>query len=130
MGATPLRLDMAPGRKVHVVLSAAGRGLYRAPLWMPPTTGRRLEVILPFLRKTFQEAKPGRTALRILCDDAGPNRVFLDGLDTGFDCPTPPLAVLPVAQSISVYFGRSQRTRWKQARPVAGQVNDVRFTEP
>lgn len=128
-GKTPLRIDVPPGRKVQVALSRTGRALYRTPVWIPPGTGRRLDVILPFVPKIIYQAKPGRTALRVLCEGEGPNRVYLDALDTGFDCPTPPLAVLPVAHSVSVYFARTQRTHWKQFRPKAGQVNEVTLKE-
>jgi hypothetical protein len=129
MGKTPLRVDLTPGKKVQVALSLVGRAVYRTPLWMPPGSGRRLEVILPYLPKPVFVAKPGRTALRVLCEGQGPNRVYLDALDSGFDCPTPPLAVLPVTHSVSVFFSRSQRTQWKQFRPKAGQVNDLLIKE-
>jgi hypothetical protein len=126
-GRTPLRLDIPPGGKVHVVLSVPGRGLYKSPLWMPPATGRRLVILMPFLTKPFFVAKPGRTALRIRCDTEGLNRVYLDGLDTGFDCTTPPLAVLPTVHTVSLYVARGQRILWKRVRPAAGRVTELHF---
>jgi hypothetical protein len=129
MGKTPLRIDHRPGKKLQVTLSLQGRAVYRTPIWMPPGSGRRLDVILPFITKPIYLVKPGRTGLKVLCEGEGPNRVYLDSRDTGYDCPTPPLAVQPVGHSVSVFFGRSQRTVWKQFRPKAGIVNELLMKE-
>ena len=124
-GVSPLRALAPAGSRIRVALSLGGRGLYRARMWMPRAVGRRLKILMPFLTKPFKEARPGRTAIKVLCKTAGVHRVYIDGRDTGRDCPTPPLEVAPVVHYVDLYLPTTGKTVRKKLRPKPRQVTTV-----
>lgn len=124
-GVSPLRLPATPGGKMRVVVSLQGHKLYKGPVWMPQVTGRRLVLLLPKLTHPFRVAPAGHTAIRVLCRTRGVNRIYIDGRDTGFDCPTPPIAVLPTVHTVSMYVPASHRIVWKRLRPPVRKVSEV-----
>jgi hypothetical protein len=121
------RVQLRPGRRYHVALSYPGRGLYKTRLWMPTGVGRRLKITMPFLPKRPARARPGRTSIRVTCKTQGVHRVYLDTKDTGYDCPTPPLAVLPVIHGVALYLMDQRKTVWKKIRPKPRQTAVVEF---
>ncbi len=126
-GMSPLRALAPAGTRIRVVLSHEGRGLYKTRMWMPGAVGRRLKILMPFLIKPVLKARAGRTAIRVTCQTAGLHRVYIDGRDTGHDCPTVPLAVLPVVHFVALYLPTTGKTVWQKLRPKARQVTTVNF---
>jgi len=126
-GVSPLRALAPAGTRIRVVLSRKGRGLYKTRMWMPGAVGRRLKILMPFLIKPVLKARAGRTAIRVTCQTAGVHRVYIDGRDTGHDCPTVPLAVLPVVHFVALYLPTTGKTVWQKLRPKARQVTTVNF---
>lgn len=126
-GLSPLRALAPAGRRIRVALSLRGRGLYRTRLWMPAAVGRRIKIMMPFVSRPLKEARAGRTAIRVICNTAGVHRVYIDGRDTGRDCPTPPLEVLPVVHLVTLYLPTEGKTVWRKLRPKAGQTATVSF---
>ncbi len=126
-GQSPLRVPVNPGGRVRVSVSLPGHKLYKSPIWIPRGVGRRISLILPRVVPRLRRAAPRRTALRVLCRTEGHNRVYVDGKDTGYDCPTPALAVLPTVHTVSLYVPASHRVVWKRIRPAPGKVTVVRW---
>jgi len=125
LGLSPLRALAPAGTQIRLALSHPGRGLYRTRLWMPGAIGRRIKILMPFLRKPPKEARLGRTAIRVTCKTVGVHRVYIDGRDTGHDCPTPALAVPPVVHLVTLYLPTTGKTVWRKLRPKPGQVTTV-----
>ncbi len=123
-GKTPLRLAVKPGGRVRLAVSLRGRRLYKSPVWIPMVTGRRLVLLLPRIVR-FRPAEAGHTAIRVRCRTQGMNRVYIDGQDTGYDCPTPPLSVLPTVHTVSMYVPAQHRIVWKKLRPKVRQIAEV-----
>lgn len=121
-GTTPVRLRAAPGRALRVMLTLPGYRLYKGPVWMPSRLGRRVRILLPKVTHPARRAAPGGTALQVVCKPGRHNRVYLDGQDTGLDCPTPRIAVLPTVHMVSVYLPASHRVRWKKVHPRRGET--------
>ncbi|MFH2009542.1 MAG: protein kinase [bacterium] len=124
-GTSPLRVRLPPGRRYALVLSTPGLGLYRSPVWLPPTHGRRVKIMLQTLSRRLHKAGPGRTSIQVTCRTKGLYRIYIDGRDTGFDCPTPPIAVLPVIHSVSMYMPTQNKTVWKKLRPRLRQLSVI-----
>jgi hypothetical protein len=124
-GLSPLRALTPAGARVRVVLSLSGRGLYKSRIWMPGAVGRRLKILMPYITKPFRIARSGRTAIRVTCKTAGVHRVYIDGRDTGRNCPTPPLEVLPVVHLVGLYLPTTGKTFWQKIRPKPRQVATV-----
>ena len=124
-GLSPLRALAPAGTQIRVTLSHPGRGLYKTRMWMPGAIGRRLKILMPYLLKPFKKARPGRTAIRVICKTEGVYRVYIDGRDTGRDCPTPPLAVPPIVHFVALYMPTTGKTVWRKLRPKAHGVTTV-----
>jgi serine/threonine-protein kinase len=126
-GQSPLRVPVTPGGRVRLSVSLPGYKLYKSPVWIPRGMGRRISLILPRVAPRLRRAAPRRTALRVQCRTEGRNRVYVDGKDTGYDCPTPALAVSPTVHTVSLYVPASHRVVWKRIRPAPGKVTVVRW---
>jgi hypothetical protein len=104
-GRTPLSVAVHPG--VHrVALVASGRQLWHRSLDVDGG-GRRLQVILP-ATPLLPGAVAGASGLKVRCYTRGELRVFVDGLDTGVECPNDHrLAVAPGRHTLSLYAPRT-----------------------
>jgi serine/threonine protein kinase len=130
VGISPARLKLAAGKRFGVHLSLPTYDPFRTSLWMPPRGGRRLEIILQPMARALSVARPGETAFRVRCTFRTHHRVLLDGRDTGYDCPTPALAVVPTIHTFSTLLPRTQQLVWKSERPRPGQTTEIVLTAP
>jgi len=129
-GVTPGRLKLATGKRFGLHLSLPAYDPFRTTLWMPPRGGRKLEIILQPMARALPLAKPGETAFRVRCAFRTHHRVLVDGRDSGYDCPTPALAVIPTIHTLSTLLPRTQQLVWKSVRPRPGQITEVVLTAP
>jgi len=128
VGKTPLRFKMRNGQSLEVVLNKEGRRLRNKELKMFGDSGRKLKVFLPNVRKKVKVARKGGTAVSVSCAHRGIYRVYINGWDTGHNCP----AKLPVDAGKNNVARRIQadgRLDYKDFRVHTGQTFSIRWDD-
>jgi serine/threonine-protein kinase len=87
LGKTPLRLRGKRGKRYHLALNKVG---YRPRIIRRRTsryTGLKLRATLTHIRYLAQTGGKGQTRVEVRCKTAHIHRVYLNGRDTGRNCP-------------------------------------------
>lgn len=87
LGKTPLRLGLKPGRPYVIALNKERHSVIVQKLKVSKKRGRTLAVELPPVKKPARKARTGRTAVMVECAPPGVHRVYLNGWDSGYNCP-------------------------------------------
>ena len=86
-GKTPLRLGLKTGRSYLIVLNKEGRSVAVRKVKLGKRQGKRLAVKLSAVKKKRRKARTGHTAVRVDCKPPDVHRIYLNGWDSGFNCP-------------------------------------------
>jgi serine/threonine-protein kinase len=126
IGSTPLRVKMQTLSRLDVVLNKEGRRVKRVTLKMFGDSGRKVRIFLPNVRRETETAKPGQTAVQVKCATAGIYRVYLNGWDTGHNCPVK-LRVEPGRNNVAIRESGSDRLDYKDFRVHTGETVEVEW---
>jgi hypothetical protein len=127
VGKTPLRIKMSDGERLEVVLNKEGRRVKRKSLRMFGDSGRKLRVFLPNVRRRSSEASEGQTAVSVRCGSTDVYRVYLNGWDTGHNCPVT-LRVEPGRNNVAIRRSGSDRLEYKDFRVHTGERATVEWS--
>ena len=128
VGKTPVRFKMRNGQTLEVVLNKEGRRLRNKELKMFGDSGRKLKVFLPNIRKKAKEARKGQTAVSVTCARKDIYRVYINGWDTGHNCP----AKLPVdagKNNVARRLKADGRLDYKDFRVHTGQTFTISWDD-
>ena len=126
LGQAPLRLRGKPGRRFFLVLNREGYRVKTTLARLSSYGGLILRNVLGFIPYPAQRAGDGQTRVDVRCRSTGVLRIFLNGRDTGRNCP----AVLKVdggTNNVGVLLPRQKRTAFKHFRSHLGHAVRVDF---
>ena len=121
MGLSPLRLRFGSARKCHLILNHAGRRVVDRVVTIRRFGDHKLKVYLPRLAHSFRKAKRGRTSLDVRCSPPGAYRIYVNGRDTGWNCPAR-IHVDMGSNDMGLYLMRGRRVMYKRFRVHAGHT--------
>lgn len=126
LGKTPLRLRGRVGKRYMLVLNRESYRVKTTAVRLSRYGGMLLRNVLAPIRYPVARAKPGRTSVRVVCRTQGVLRVFLNGRDSGRNCPVA-LKVGYGKNNVGVFLPRRGRTVFKYFRAKAGKQVVVNF---
>lgn len=126
LGKTPVRLRLKPGKFYHLVINKIGYQVRENRVRMPKRYGLRLFVWLPYVTHRAPLAKPGQTAVAVTCKHQKVFRVFLNGRNTGRNCPVT-LKVGRGRNNVGIYVPRKRRVVFKYFSGHANKATPVHF---
>ncbi len=125
---TPVRFKIPEGQTLEVVLNKEGRRLKIEQLKAPGDQGRMLKVFLPNVRKKAVKAETGQTAVEVRCKTPEIYRIYLNGWDTGFNCPVT-IRVDPGNNNVARRIEPEARLDYKDFRVHTGHTAIVDWDE-
>jgi len=87
VGKTPVRLGLKPNRRYLIALNKQGRSVIVRRIKLRKRKARVIDVKLPPVKKPARKPRTGHTAVMVECEPPGVHRVYLNGWDTGYNCP-------------------------------------------
>ncbi len=124
-GRTPMVLRFHGERRCELVLNKELRRPVRRVLTRERWEGRRLKVYLPWVRGRAKKARRG-TSVQVLCRGPGVYRVYLNGRDSGWNCPVR-LRVPPGRNDVGLYLSRGKRVYYRRFTVRGGQTYVVEW---
>jgi hypothetical protein len=125
LGKTPTRLRLKPKKPYAVALNKEGRGVEVRRITLGADKGRRLKVELPPVKKPARRARTGHTAVMVSCTPKGIRRVYLNGWDTGLNCPVA-LEVGPGKNNVGYRSGDSVKNMtYKDFMVRTGKLKEI-----
>jgi serine/threonine-protein kinase len=125
LGKTPTRLRLKPKKPYVVALNKEGRGVEVRRITLGADKGRRLKVELPPVKKPARRARTGHTAVMVSCTPKGIRRVYLNGWDTGLNCPVA-LEVGPGKNNVGYRSGDSVKNMtYKDFMVRTGKLKEI-----
>jgi len=125
---TPVRLKMKDGQVLQVVLNKEGRRLKNEELRMFGDSGRKIKVFLPNVRRKAVKAGPGHTAVSVVCKKSDIHRVYLNGWDTGYNCPVK-IRVDPGNNNVAIRIDAEGRLDYKDFRLQTGHTATIEWDD-
>lgn len=126
LGKTPLRLRGRMGKRYLLVLNREAFRVKTTAVRISRYGGMLLRNVLTPIPYPVRLAKPGRTSVRVVCKTQGVLRVFLNGRDSGRNCPVA-LKVGYGKNNAGVLLPTRGRTVFKYFRAQAGKQVVVEF---
>jgi hypothetical protein len=126
LGKTPLRLRGRAGRLYLLVLNREGYRVKTTQIRLSGYGGLLLRDVLAHLPYPTPKASEGQTRVSVRCRTQGVRRIFINGRDTGRNCPAT-LRVGTGTNNVGVLLPRQKRTAFKHFRAKPGKAVVVSF---
>ncbi len=127
MGKTPLRIRLPRKGACELILNLPLHRVVERRLTRSRWGGRRFVQYLPLVPSPARIARRG-TSIDTKCHGPAVYRIFLNGRDTGRNCPVR-LRLPPGTNDLSIHLSRSRRLFYKKFRLRGGQTEIVEWTD-
>ncbi len=127
MGKTPLRLRLQAGQTCDLILNLPRHRIVDRHLGAKRWGGKRFKQYLPMISRPPKIARSG-TSVDTKCQGPAIYRIFLNGRDTGHNCPAR-IRIPPGINDISIHLTRNRRLFYKKFRVRGGKTEIVEWVD-